>query len=487
MTALRLKPTDWPITVKVPLLVVCLMVAVSTVLSERVLQRLTDMQEQDLRSLASTYLDGLTSSLQPHVLREDVWEVFDIIDRSHDSASGFRPLSTIVTNADSIVIAASDPRRLPVKSPLPSDLSGKFSTAESLAFDKEVSRAFARREIRYQGRVIGHVFAEIDIAPLVAERRSVLTTLLVTNTLLTLAFAAIGYFSVRRMLRPLRVLTDKIDKGRQGAVEKIPDDQIARGGSEFGRLFRRYNALADAVSEREAFAAKLAEEEKLASLGRLASGMAHEINNPLGGMFNAIDTLKRHGEAVAVRKTSVRLLEQGLNGIRDVVRATLMTYRREQPGRPLGADDLDDLRLLIQPEIRRKSLEMSWQNAVTEKVPVPAGEVRQIVLNLLLNGIAAADEEGRIEFRSAYKDETLSFEVVDSGPGMPSELIGFLQSDQDGRAPIEDGGGLGLWMVRRLVRSLNGLIEVETDAGRGTSVRIVLPAGADQGETRHVA
>ena len=67
---------------------------------------------------------------------------------------------------------------------------------------------------------------------------------------------------------------------------------IPSAGTETGRLFRGFNRMARAVAEREALVARLADEERLASLGRLASGMAHEINNPLGGLFNAIDTLK---------------------------------------------------------------------------------------------------------------------------------------------------------------------------------------------------
>ncbi len=487
MISRLVKPTEWPITVKVPLLVACLMVAVSTVLSERVLQRLSDMQNKDLHALANTYLDGLSASLQPHVMREDVWEVFDTLDRAHGKSTGFHPMRTVVTNGRSIVLAASDPRWLPVKSLLPPDLAEKFPLSGELAVDTDTSRGFVRREISHQGRTIGFVFAEVDIAPLIAERRNVFATLLITNALLTLAFAAIGYFAIRRMLRPVRVLTRHIDRGRHGEVAQIANEQIAREGSEFARLFQRYNALVHAVNEREAFAAKLAEEEKLASLGRLASGMAHEINNPLGGMFNALDTAKQHGEVAAVRKTSLRLLEQGLKGIRAVVRSTLMTYRREESEDILEVGALDDLRLLIAPEARRKAVAVVWENELTGDVPVSAGEVRQILLNLLLNALAATGPGGSVEFHAEMSGSNLELKVADTGPGLPPDMVVFLHSQEAGRAPIDDDGGLGLWMVRRLVRTLNGSIEARTSPNGGTTITVRLPVAVDEEETRDVA
>ncbi len=78
--------------------------------------------------------------------------------------------------------------------------------------------------------------------------------------------------------------------------------RIPSHDDEAASLFQGYNALVHAERERANLAMQLAEEEKLSSLGRLASGMAHEINNPLGGLFNAIDTLKTHGAHRACAK-----------------------------------------------------------------------------------------------------------------------------------------------------------------------------------------
>ncbi len=87
---------------------------------------------------------------------------------------------------------------------------------------------------------------------------------------------------------------------------------MARVARDHQRPFAAFNRLASAVADREALSARLAEEERLASLGRLASGMAHEINNPLGGLFNAIDTLKRHGGDRSTRNVTLDLVERGI-------------------------------------------------------------------------------------------------------------------------------------------------------------------------------
>src|SRR5262249_59318130 len=100
-----------------------------------------------------------------------------------------------------------------------------------------------------------------------------------------------------------------------------------RVASEFGQLFDRFNAMARAFSERQTLAAHLAEQEKFAMLGRLASGMAHEVNNPLGGMLNAIDTIQAHGHDPAALQKPLDFLKRGLAGIRNVVHATLVTYK----------------------------------------------------------------------------------------------------------------------------------------------------------------
>ena len=240
------------------------------------------------------------------------------------------------------------------------------------------------------------------------------------------------------------------------------------------------------MSERESLTGRLAEEERLASLGRLATGLAHEINNPLGGLFNAIDTLKRHGDRPNVRTQSLDLIERGLRGIRDVVRTVLATYRPDREARDLTAADLDDMRFLMSAEAVRKGVQIHWTNTVESEVGLPAAQVRQILLNLALNAIAASQQGGSVAMRAFCEDNRLLLEVSDQGPGLPMYAQAVLTASRDGPPSLAEGSGLGLWMTRRMVAELNGTIDYQRRAEGGTLIRVDLPLSVPV-ELRHVA
>lgn len=473
-----MRSTRWwqsiPVSFRVPVIVALLMIVITAAISERVLDRLTRTQESYLDGLAGTYLDGLSSSVLPAVLRGDVWEVFDALDRSSTVYEALAPIETVVTGADDRVLAASDPTKIRAYSALPADYSSRYGPG-NVTIDKQRLTGFAHRDLVYQGRRIGAIHATFDVSHLFAERREVLITLLVTNGTVAVLFAFGGFLLVRRMVGPIRVLENHMRSAAHGAAEPIATNEIPRGDGEVASLFHGYNALVRAERERANLATQLAEEERLASLGRLASGMAHEINNPLGGLFNAIDTLKRHGETPGVRETSIRLVERGLAGIRDVVEAALATYRPERSRRPLTAEDLDDVALLLKPELRRKRQRLEWDVVwrISGELPIKGGLVRQAILNLLLNACAATPEGGRISFSARCADGLLTIAIGDEGPGMPPAIAAILL-DRDPRPAVRAGRGLGLWMVRRAIDDLGGTIKIGRRSSGGTVITLLL-------------
>jgi signal transduction histidine kinase len=462
------------------------MIVLSVVITNQVLAHLAQTQENHFQELTAAYLDGLSSSLIPPVLRDDIWETFDILDRARGLYQGLKITGTVVANSNGSVLAAADPAAIPSYSQVPETTTGRFAADGNLWLDRDAKVAGARRPLVYNGLTIGNIYAEFDVAALFRERQEVLWTLIATNAVIAIGLAAIGYYSVRWILRPIHILTDHLRREVENPVPAIPDDQLGSEKSEFGQLFRRYNGLVRAMHEREALVSRLAEDERLSSLGRLASGMAHEINNPLGGLFNAIETLKGYGQDRAVRNRAISLLERGLAGIRDVVRSALVTYRIETADRPLYPADIDDLRLLIKPEVARRHIELIWQNALVGEAPVSAGAVRQAVLNLLLNACHVSPSGGKVELTAVTDTQAITITVRDEGPGLDPARIQYLERREGAAAPRPGETGLGLWVVRRLVAESGGRIKVGQPCGGGTAITIVIPLAAP-GATRHVA
>ncbi len=464
----------WPLALKVPLLVAGLVIAVAVMVSQVVLSRLADDQETNLRLLTNAYLDGISAAVLPAVVRGDVWEAFDALDRARSQYAGVDARYSIIELPSGNVLAASDPVRFPVQSTLPDILRKRFPTENGLVIDGDTGRAWLSRTLRQGDYSIGRILAEIDIADLLRVRRQVLLTLILVNGGLALAFALVGYVAVKRMLRPLGVLASYVERARDGRFEPIPERHRGPLASEFGQIFDRFNAMASALSQRETLASRLAEQERYAMLGKLASGMAHEVNNPLGGMLNAIDTIQAHGNDPAVLQKSLEFLKRGLAGIRNVVRAALVTYKGGTDVATLTARDLDDLPFLVQHETGTRRLTLYWHNRIEEPIAIDGPAVRQITLNLLLNACAASPPEGTIRVVVENEGRCLAIAISDEGPGLPAALARMLEEPAAFVAPPEGTPGLGLWTCVRLVVRLGGYIRVRRPA-TGTEIAVSIP------------
>jgi signal transduction histidine kinase len=477
----------WPLVVKVPVLVAGLMVTVAVTTSQVVLWRFAQDQKSNLELLTGAYLDGLSAAVLPALVRRDVRGVFDALDRAQGNRyAGFEPRFAILELPNRTILASSDPRRFPVQSVVPEELRRRFAAGDGLEIDSHTDSAWLARMLRTEGLPVGRLFAEVDIAASLRVRREILVTLVLVNGCLTLAFALGGYFVLKRMLQPLGVLTRYVEQIREGRVEPVPAGYRWRVASEFGQLFDRFNAMAHAFSERQILAAQLAEQEKCAMLGRLASGMAHEVNNPLAGMLNAIDTIQAYGHEPAVLQASLDFLKRGLAGIRNVVGATLVTYKGSAETGVLTAADLDDLRFLVQHESAARHLRVEWDNRMAEPLAIDGPAVRQITLNLLLNACAASPDSSLVAVTVSHCARNLRITVADRGPGLPENMAALLHRDTPAPppAPVPGRKGLGLWTTGDLVRRLGGHVDIEYP-GIGTRVVVNLPVGVR--EALHVA
>jgi len=473
----------WPLHFKVPLMTAMLTVLLAFIISQNVLTRLEETQERSLGQLAGAYLDGVSSAVQPYLIRKDIWETYDVLQRSSTLYEGLNVKTAVVALADQTVLAASDPVRYPVSSMISEAIRLRFRQSTVLVYDKNNTRGWARRTMKQDGVLIGHLYAEFDLSLLMQERHKALIALIVFNVVFTFMFAGVSYLVVRRMMQPFGVLSYHLEQLKSGDLQHIPKNQIRAQGKEFALLFRRFNSMVAAVRERETMAQRLADDEKLALLGKLASGMAHEVNNPLGGLMNAVDTLKKHGENADVRAQSLGLIDRGLRGIRHVVRAVLVTYRGGKGSAhsmQLLNKDIDDLKFLLQHETLRRQIKMNWNNDLPEKIAIDSAAIRQAILNVLLNACEASPVGSIVSFSAFVEDEVLTFHIQDQGAGLPISIKQlFTQACSDTVLP-EGIDGLGSWTAARLIARLGGHFVVHDRADRemqcqGTIIEVHVP------------
>ena len=289
---------------------------------------------------------------------------------------------------------------------------------------------------------------------------------------LVLLGSLIGFFISRRLIGPLTVLSQGMEKVGRGDFSSLPSGVVARG-DEIGRLGAAFRKMTVELEEKKKLEKELAVNDKLIALGRIAAGVAHEVNNPLTGIFNCLDTLKKHPGDRALLARYLPLIEKGLNRIRLIVTGLLGELRAEEKPDCSDTSCLDDLHELALTEIGDRPISLEWTTDIQDEIQLNRHRVQQVILNLLKNAFHATQEGGKVVFRAWTEGGRLVLEVEDDGTGIAEEDLGKLFDPFFSTRP--DGTGLGLWVTYRLVRSMNGDIEVSSEAGKGALFRVMIP------------
>jgi signal transduction histidine kinase len=238
--------------------------------------------------------------------------------------------------------------------------------------------------------------------------------------------------------------------------EPLPPD-LYPYHDELGQLFQAYDRMVLALRDKAALENEMVKSERLAAIGQLTAGIAHEINNPLAGLITVVDTLKLRRDLDPRVLRNLELIDRGLMQIRDTVAALLVQTRVQ--ARPLNQHDLEDIRTLIQPQVGKRRIRLDWSATMPAELPAPASLVRQILINLLLNAVQAAAEDGHVSLWLGRKDDSescLSIMVRNDGAQLSDEQLAHLFEPF---ASTRAGGhGLGLWVTYQIVTQLGGCI-----------------------------
>lgn len=484
----------WPLTARVPIVSGALILVVAIALSRVMMESVAHEQELGVRQIAAVYLDGIATTVYPHVVARNLANTTEALRRTMWFHQGMREQRAIVKLPDGIVFAdVSGPSGdVGGVDPLHDlDLGRRIEQEGGFVFDAHNGTGWASRAIVRDGDHVADLYVAVELKALLAERQALRRKLLLATVLASLAAAAIGFLIVRRMVSPVRLLTEQLRRAQAGKLERVSPSLLPHASTEYGRLLRGYNDLADALDEREALSSRLAERERDSVLGRLAATIAHEVRNPLGGMSTALNTVRKFGDDPAIRAKGLDLIERGLGSIGDVVNSVLAFHRMPSDCRRLAAADLDDLRILIEPELVRRKVLLNWECDIREAVDVAATETRQIALNLLLNACEASPAGSTVGFRASVEDDhdhperaRLVLQVTDEGQGLPRAVSAALTQ---GRYDQNASSGLGVCVIRDLVQGLGGLVAVTnaSEHDHGSCIVVTLPLG--RGDAKEMA
>ena len=266
-------------------------------------------------------------------------------------------------------------------------------------------------------------------------------------------------------------------------ARKQAEESLERAVHDLADMSARERARAEALDQANRQIveeqSKVIQAEKLSSVGLLAAGVAHEINNPLAGVMACVNALREGTVTPERREEYFEAVRDGLERIGMTVKG-LLDYSRPQPTSVSSVDVAEAVSgclLLLAASLRKKNVEVD--------VEIPGGlffarssrpQLMQAAMNVLLNALHASPEGARIEVTASRAGNLIRLAFTDHGAGIPKEMIAkvcdpFFTTKRQG-----EGTGLGLSVTLGILESHGGSLEIKSEPGKGTTVTFVLPA-----------
>ena len=256
---------------------------------------------------------------------------------------------------------------------------------------------------------------------------------------------------------------------------------FAHRNDEIGDLGRNFNKMVVQLREgrveiERLHRTQMSRAEHLATLGEMATGLAHEIRNPLAGIAGVIEIIGRDLPVTSPARSVVKDVRQEINRINHIVTDLLQTARPHPP--TVRKTDLnttvEHAVMLGRQQAQAKSIEIALHKEPSlPEVEHDSDQIHQVLLNLLLNALQAIDTKGKIAVNVKSQGPTAVVEVTDNGRGIPADQLPNVF--RPFYTTKGDGTGLGLSLARRIVEDHHGRIDVTSVLGQGTTFAVILP------------
>ena len=285
---------------------------------------------------------------------------------------------------------------------------------------------------------------------------------------------------VRTISRPLQRITIaavRVTEGNYGTeVEgRQSNDEIGLLATSFNEMSRK---MADDIEQLRALNEQLTRTEKLAAMGTLAAGVAHEVNNPLASISSLIQMMQAKQNLDDETSEKLRLIQTQITRISQVTK-DMMDFARVRP----AAKSLIDVNEISETALRLASFDKSFQRLQLEKhyagnlpkISVDTDQLQQVFLNLFLNARDAMPNGGNLSIKTAQMDDKIRIEIADSGSGIDEKSLKQIFDPFFTTKPTGKGTGLGLAVCYGIITAHGGKIEVLSNNGNGTRFIILLP------------
>jgi two-component system NtrC family sensor kinase len=346
-----------------------------------------------------------------------------------------------------------------------------------------------------EGKVIGGVqvaFSMGDVMNRLVVFRRLFLILIVIDALVIIGFGSI--LLSRVVVNPLKRLV-KVAQGIGGGDlgQRAPIDyenEIGTLGKAFNqmveRLTEKHSDLQRAIKELRDTQVELVSSEKLASVGRMAAGVAHEIGNPLTSILGHTEILYKRlkGEKFKDGEIILDLVERTRKETERINRIIKDLLQFSKPPSYHGEDV--DVNRLIQDSLNVVSVQERFQAiavdlSLGDGLPLIQGnsdQLQQVLFNMLINAADAMPDGGSLSISTGQEKQWVTISIKDSGEGIPPEDLGKIFDPFFTTKSPDKGTGLGLSISLRIIEELGGRIKVQSEKGRGTEFSVYLKKAA---------
>ncbi len=244
------------------------------------------------------------------------------------------------------------------------------------------------------------------------------------------------------------------------------------------RVEERTHALRRTEEEKNLVVQRLIQAEKMTAVGTMASGIGHEINNPLYAILGLAEAIRDDDEADQARGHADKILgyTRQIGGIVKNLTGYAQPFRDDDHESADVNESIREAVSMVERTLLDDRIEIRTDLADLPTIAAYAEEINQVLFNVVRNGVQSVDGTGIIEISSHYDGERITLRVTDSGEGIAPENLGKVFDPFFTTKEPDQGEGLGLYVVHQIIQKYNGSISVKSEVGEGTTCVIEFPA-----------